>query len=291
MDRLYEKRSQLTKEQKRLFNKMHPKIGELPSLALIDTHGPTSLKEIEAISVLIEQFCPLHVTESADNLRGWILLGEAPKRHTIRILLQYKVKNADGKSRSWAIDLVIEIIRKLGNKDLKIGAIGVEYDGHPRHFVESGVFRAYARDMHISTDTGIQVIRIADIQWKSDPQIYIDAIKRFVKRKISDAEEIISETVGLLTSKVAPEREKFTTCPVCECYCSLAGDFCPVCKGVGAIYENICRSTKIEDFQILECKACKLGASVCRLCLGSGSVSLARAIEQKRDEALEFERG
>lgn len=43
-------------------------------------------------------------------------------------------------------------------------------------------------------------------------------------------------------------------------------------------------NVRIEDFHSLKCHKCSLSSSKCKICLGYASVSLARAIDEQKNE-------
>jgi hypothetical protein len=286
MEELYEIKRKFSNRQRRLHEKLKAVIGDFPSIALISLQGvsQTSQKEMEVIAELIKQFIPLKLEKYVELPRKLILSGEGPKKHSVLISPQFKIKNSNPRSPSWSVDLVIELFRSVGVESIKIGALGIEYDGHPSHYVESGVQKAYKRDMHIATTEGIQLIRISPSDWDDDPSQYTKAIKKYCDRKILDAENIQKATVRLIQNFLPPTGGELVRCPVCEGLCSLAGDFCPFCKGLGSVKRMAAENVRIEDFHSLECHKCLLNSSKCKLCLGSGSVSLARAIDERKNE-------
>ncbi|MCV4285659.1 hypothetical protein [Pseudomonas capsici] len=286
MEELYEIKRKFSRRQSRLHEKLKAVIGDLPSIALISLQGEsqTSHKEIEVIAELVKQFVPLKLEKYVESPRKLILSGQGARKHSVIISPQFKIKNSNPKAPSWSVDLVIELFRSVGVESIKIGALGIEYDGHPSHYLETGIQKAYKRDMHIAVTEGIQLIRISPSDWDDDPSQYSKAIKKYCDRKIFDAEYIQKATVRLIQNFLPPTGGELVECPVCEGLCSLAGDFCPFCKGVGSVKRMAAENVRIEDFHSLECHKCSLISLKCKLCLGSGSVSLAKAIDEQKNE-------
>lgn len=286
MEDLYEVKRKFSRRQSRLHEKLKAVIGDLPSIALISLQGEsqTSQKEMEVIAELVKQFVPLKIEEYVESPRKLILSGKGAKKHSVLISPQFKIKNSNPKAPSWSVDLVIELFRSVGVESIKIGALGIEYDGHPSHYVETGVQKAYKRDMHIAATEGIQLIRISPSDWDDNPGQYSKAIKKYFDRKIFDAENIQKATVRLIQNLLPPSGGELVKCPICEGLFSLAGDFCPFCKGVGSVKRMAAENVRIEDFHSFDCHKCSLSSSKCELCLGSGSVSLARAIAERKKE-------
>ncbi|WLP07922.1 MULTISPECIES: hypothetical protein [Pseudomonas] len=280
-------KNRFSKNQRALYEKIKLMIGDEPSVALISLQGEseTSQAEIAVIAQIIKQFSPIEIVEHQDSPRKVILSGKRGLGHTVKISPQFKVQNEKPKTRAWSIDLLLELFRSVGEDKLRIAAVGIEYDGYPSHFIESGVKLAYKRDMNIASSEGIQVIRIAPDEWKKDPEYFIKHIKKYLDRRISDAEKLQRAVLKASNPKQLLKGGDNVVCPICNGCCVLAGEFCSICHGVGRVKASLAASVNIEDFETIDCNLCSSQNSTCKLCLGIGSVPLYRAIEYRLNEA------
>ncbi|MFH4371216.1 hypothetical protein [Vibrio alginolyticus] len=243
----------------------------------------TSLKEIEVISFLIEQFKPLIIEEFIDSPRenrSVLIVGKMKVHHKVEIIPQLRVENPFPKGRVWSIDLTIKLFRFIGEQYVEIGAVGIEYDGDSSHYLESGVKRAYLRDSHIATEN-IHIIRISPDAWKKDKGYFKKTIKKYFENKIHRTEEIQLLTVKSLNNEHSKSKPSGSSdCPVCVGGGYLALDFCPVCGGLGKV--ECGQSINLDDYESIECPECqKLSYlnSSCRTCIGAGYISRDKAIE------------
>lgn len=245
----------------------------------------TSQKEIDVISRLIEQFKPLKVEVFSDTPKKVIIGGYGPKKHhRVEIIPQFKVKNPFPKGRIWSMDLVINLYRHIDLQYIEICSIGIEYDGDPSHYLESGIKKAYLRDSSIASDKLIQPIRICPDDWKKDQKYFITVIKKYFEKSIQRAEKIQYHTVkGLIgATKVESQKPRLEKCPICIGEGVLALDLCPVCKGIGGISHLLVRTIDISNYDEFDCPECtikKRPSSSCRTCIGRGFISRDKAIE------------
>ncbi|MFY8326328.1 hypothetical protein [Pseudoalteromonas sp. ZZD1] len=269
--------SGFTNNQKKLHKKITPLVGNDVSIALVNLKGTeqTSFAELEVIANLISQFRPLQIVD----LSQLILSGKGSKGHTVKIIPQYKVKNSINNSHPWAIDIVIELHRKIGFEIVKIASIGVEYDGYPTHFLENNIKKTYLRDTAIASDEGILSIRISQDAWKKDPNQFKIAIKKYFEHQIKIAEQVQSSTVNV-TRLDQSITETLTTCPICNGCCKLAGDDCEFCHGMGSVKQSLADSVDLAEYDQITCPKCRNISLDCDLCNGNGFIS--------RDKALSF---
>lgn len=275
MKNLNEIVSGFTNNQNRLHKKITPLIGNDASVALVslkDTEQ-TSFAELEVIANLISQFSPIQIVDS----NHLILSGKGSKGHSVKIIPQYKVKNSIYKSHPWAIDLVIELHRKIGFEIVKIASIGVEYDGYPTHFLENNVKRTYLRDTAIASNEGILSIRISPDAWKKDPNQFKLAVKKYFEHQIKITEKIQSSTVNI--ARLEPSiTETLTTCPICNGSCKLAGDDCELCNGMGTVKQSLADSIDISGYDKITCPECRNISLDCDTCNGNGFISREKAL-------------
>ncbi len=274
-----------------LFKKIEKRLGRDVACCLVSLKHfeMTSIKEIEVISQLIEQFKPLSVSAFIDNppnARKVLISGRMEKHHKIEILPQLKVKNPFPKGRQWSIDLTIKLYRLIGRQYVEIGAVGIEYDGDNSHYLESGVKKAYLRDSHIATEN-IQIIRISPDAWDADSNYFKKTIKKFFENKIKFAEKIQSHTIkSIKGSSKSLSASAFNKCPICIGEGVLASEFCPACSGVGKIPKGkVVNPDEYEEFDCPECKQLSLPKSSCRTCVGTGCISREKALEIAKNRA------
>lgn len=156
-------RSSLSNNDKKFFDKkLNGLIGPKAGIALMHLKqiGATSKAEIEVIAKIISSFSPLDVSNFDLVSKIIILNGYFIKGHKIEVIPSFKVQNHDPKNKDFSIDCVLKLYRKIESKYVLIFSLAIEYDGHPSHFVESNIHKAYIRDLHISSVEGIETIRL-----------------------------------------------------------------------------------------------------------------------------------
>lgn len=284
MMKLEEIKDKFSKKQRKLYENIKTMIGDDPAIALASLQGEsaTSRKELLIIAQIIEQFTPIEVEEFNHTPRKVIFTGVKCKGHPVTIRPQYKVTNTNPKASPWSIDLVIELYRLVGDDRAKIGALAIEYDGHPSHFLESGVKTSYKRDMNIISTEDLNIFRISADAWKEDPRKIINSIEKLFNRKIFFAELLLHSALKTFRPKSYIPTDKLIICPICNELGKLAGDYCPACRGLGRIKSMTAQYLKADEYEIIECKLCKQQGS-CKLCMGTGVTTLAKA----RDHAIQ----
>lgn len=280
---LEEIKNKFSKKQLKLHEKIKTLIGDQPAIALASLQGEsaTSQKEILIMATIIEQFTPIEIMEFKHSPRKVLLSGIQCQGHPVTIQPQYKVKNTNPKAQPWSIDLAIELYRLVGDERIKIGALAIEYDGHPSHFLESGVKTSYKRDMNIISTEDMNIFRISADAWKEDPKHIASSIKKLFNRKIFFAEILLRSALKTFRPKSYIPNDKFITCPICNELGKLAGDYCPACRGLGRVKSLTAQYLKVDEYEIIECKLCKQQTS-CKLCMGTGVTTLAKAREHER---------
>lgn len=268
-------------KQRKIFGQINLLVGRDAAIGLISLQGVerTSQAEIKVIANLICQFTPLEIVVFNKSPRRVVLSGKFAKGHSVQIIPQYKVENLNTKAQPWAIDLVIELHRSIGSEFVKIAAIGVEYDGYPSHYIESKIKSTYQRDIGIVYKNGILPIRISPESWKKDPYIIKKAIKKYFEHQIKIIEEVQSRTMRAVKNCIAVNDDILTTCVVCNGRCTLAGDECPVCNGMGSIKRLVSERVDLSDYESFTCPSCRQASLDCFTCHGSGVISREKALE------------
>lgn len=275
-EKLERLKTSFSNNQKKLFQRIEPITNRQVAISLISLQGveKTSQTEIEVIANLISQFQPLEIVDFHESPRRVVLRGKVSKGHVVYIEPQYKVANRNPKAQPWAIDLVLTLFRKIDRDLTEIASIGVEYDGHISHYVESKVKSTYKREVSIVSDTGIQTLRVSPELWKSDAESIKKAIKKYFKRCIK-----IIDNVQLSTINAQNEFSSTTTCPICNGRCRLAEEDCPACNGMGAVKESVAEKLDLSDYEEFKCHDCRGISLDCHTCGGSGTISREKALE------------
>jgi hypothetical protein len=274
-----------SKNQVKFFEKIQPLIGENASIGLVSLQGieRTSRKEIEVIANLISQFSPIEIVTFDLNPRRIILSGKASKGHSVKIIPQYKIKNVNPHAQDWAIDLVIELYRTIGSDTIKIASIGIEYDGHISHYVESKVKRTYKRDVEIVSREGVFSIRISPESWKENPGTIKKAIKKFFENQIKVIDNVQTSTINTLNLlEEVDDLDDINlvtcTCPICLGRGKLAGDDCSVCKGMGSVKEKEAKYIDLENHDRFTCPDCNSITLDCFTCNDTGYLNREKAL-------------
>lgn len=290
MIKLNEIKKSFTNNQRKLYKKIEPLIGSDASIALVNlkNYERTSIAELNVIANLIKQFHPIKIVTFNDSLNQLTFSGKGPKGHSIKILPQYKVKNSIYKSHPWAIDLVVELHRKIGFEIVKIASIGIEYDGYPAHFLENNIKKTYLRDVAIASNEGIQSIRIAPEAWEKDPNQFKLAIKKYFEHQMRIAENVQNSTINVTRlyekehSDTGTDIESLTTCPICNGSCKLCAEDCDFCKGMGSVKKSLADNADITKYDQITCPKCRKISLDCDTCNGKGFISRENALDYSR---------
>ena len=278
--------SSFSNNQKKLFERIRQNLNPQVAIALISLQGieKTSQAEIEVISDIISQFDPLAIYSFQKVPRHIVLCSQAFKGHLLYIEPQYKVKNSNPKYQPWAIDLVLKLYRKIGQNEDQIGVLGVEYDGHISHYVESKVKTTYQRDISIIDSESIPCIRISPTHWKTSSNDIKKTIKRYFEHKIKTIDTIQLSTIKAekLNSPITKNHNELltdTTCPICNGRCQLAREDCPICKGMGSIKKHVLLEINVSDYASFKCPDCWGIELDCSTCGGEGFISREKALD------------
>jgi len=250
-------------KQHKLLKEIIPLVGLAAATALVSLQGVerASQAEINVIAHIISQFNPITVDFFQYSPRRISLKGQYPNNHTILITPQYKVDNRNANSPPWAIDLVIDLLILIANKTIKIATIGIEYDGHIAHYVESEVKRSYIRNAHILSVEGVPLIRISPESWKKEPEFFKKCIRKYLRHTLNIAQNVRSQTTielqkisnNLRHSKQIDEALYDAVCPVCEGETFLGTDYCKACDGLGRLSGSAAKNIDLSDHQAFAC--------------------------------------
>ncbi|WP_336694240.1 hypothetical protein [Delftia acidovorans] len=304
--------NRLSNSQKKLNAEFEKDFGKGVAKALVNelNISSTSQAELRFIAHILKSFNNITIESEAADTRSLILRGDI-YRGTVRLsnyhllfYFQRKVKSINQKKNEWAIDLVIEVFRAENGKSQSIGRLGVEYDGHPVHYVESAIKRTYERDLYILSNTDTPIVRFSQdgiVANKDEPKgenkkldEKLDAIKRYVKNKISNYEKIRKNVLAeFQVISLAPmpmpvpvlEKDKFIDCPICKGKGYFGKIECRFCLGYKKVRNSQMNGINIMDHDKIPCLICSLGSksSLCRLCWGKEEIDSARAIEYLRN--------
>lgn len=278
-------RQKFSKNQLELANKIELKLGRDVATCLVSLliFERTSQREVGVVAELIEQFNPVEIKEFTENPNKITLTGYGPKLHKVEIAPQFKVENPFPNGRTWSLDLVIKLYRKIGGDHIEICAINVEYDGDPSHYLESSVKKSYMRDSSIASELSIQTIRISPDAWKKDQKYFVKAIKKIFEHSIKTIEKVQRHTINnIQTHSAFLNESKRVECPICIGEGMLADEFCPLCKGLGVVNKSLTLNLDLSDFEFIDCPECKKRNEfnrICKICIGTGSISRDKAIE------------
>ena len=254
-------------KQKKLVEKIKLLVGEKVAIALVSMQGVngTSQAEIEVVANIIGIFDKLEINKLIDSPRSIVIQGIYLKDYFVEIKPQYKVA-------TYSIDLAIF----LYCKDNKIASVGIEYDGHISHYVESNIKKAYKRDLTVLSNSDLPLIKISPEQKKNISDITKN-IKKYFKHKIRDFKKFKK---SLLRNFVSKHLTKLVNeCPVCEGVGSLANNFCPECEGVGRIEK---RKIDLSRYSSFDCPECMGNSTNCKTCIGKGWINRDAAVQWQK---------
>lgn len=285
----------LSNSQKKLFSEISSLIGKEPSLGLISLQGveKTSQAEIRVIAQIISQFNPINIIEYQETPRRIVLGGKYSNRYTIRIIPQYKVPNIKEKCQPWAIDLVLELILTIDSEATSVASIGIEYDGHPEHYIESKIKSTYIRDAHIVGETGITFIKISPEGWKKESETFIKAVRKYFARQVKNTENVISKISLDINQKVYQKNVNqphhgfnYIKCPICDGLEFLVNKPCPVCSGYGRITQFELDKVDYSEYDSFTCPSCEYyhNNKRCHICGGKATISREAAIKLARNK-------
>lgn len=304
-----EKVEGFSKSQNELYAKYKEEFGEEVALVVAQwiKMDKASFAEVEVIRKLITPYKTITVHGTGPGGKGLCLKGCYSegnpyfKDYYLRFVLQYAVPNPSQSpyAKDYAVDIVIEVLHTDGvnEDDLHLGALGIEYDGHPAHFDSENTRRTYLRDAKISSRAGIQQLRMSPVGAKNHLEVYEVAIKKFIRRTI----DTHIETVWRATTKaqvllekrefsrrqplsqvltwVKPKADRWVACPICKGRGSFCSITCLFCGDHGRVRESLVADKDLSTFYTVTCPDCRGASKSCRFCAGSGIMDNIKALE------------
>ena len=230
----------------------------------------TSFEELNFLVRIMAIFNDICLVEKKENTTNDIEFKTFYKGHAVYIKPQYKVENTNPKSQDWSIDFVLTICRIINNKEIFIDSLGIEYDGHPSHFMPDRLLSDRKRDIQMLAKEHFNLLRITkDIVTESFIEIE-KAIFSFFDSKISTIDNVQNETLSYVNSLEEIPTSK--TCGLCNGRGRLNFEDCPICHGMGSIPEN--QEIDLSEFEFFTCGKCGVIASNdCEFCAGEGKVT------------------
>ena len=294
----------LSNSQRKLNSEFEEVFGKSVAQALVNelNTSSTSQAELRFIARILKSYHNITIDSYASDTRSLVLRGDI-YQGTVRLnnyhllfYFQRQVKNTNPKANEWAIDLVVEVIRTSNGNTQSIGSIGIEYDGHPVHYVESAIKKTYERDLSILANTDTPIVRFSQDGIKADKDEpkgenkkldeKLDAIKRYVKNKISNHEKTRKNMHAEFrsisqVSMPALAKDPFIDCPICKGKGYFGKIECQFCHGYRKVRKSQMNGMNIMDHDKVPCLVCSLGSksSLCRLCWGKEETDSARALE------------
>lgn len=308
----YEKIEGFSQSQNELYAKYKEEFGDEVALAVakwIKTDR-ASFAEMEVIRKLIAPYKTITVNGTGPGGKGLCLRGRYSasnlrfKDFYLHFVLQYVVPNPSQSphAKNYSVDMVVEVFHADGvnEDDLLLAAIGVEYDGHPGHFDSENIRRTYLRDAKISSQAGIQQLRMSSSGAKDALEVYELAIKKFIRRTIDTHFETVrraihKERLPLEQRKsnwrqplspaltlVRPIADRWVNCPICKGRGSFGSIACTLCGTHGRVRESLVAHENLSRYYTVTCPACQGASKSCRFCAGSGSMDNIKAWEHAK---------
>lgn len=153
--------------------------------------GKCSYPEAIVMSTIIGWFDDIDVYSYTEKPMSVCFSARTNNGHHLLIYPQYRLAkptylNNQGRERQdyWYIDLAIEFLvyDKEGCESVTIGIWGLEYDGHPQHFVESGIKNSQVRDLVIDTEYDIGVRHVHKELWSGHANLVQANLNAFIHR-------------------------------------------------------------------------------------------------------------
>lgn len=249
----------------------------------------SSKDEITFIVYVLSVFKPLQFDCDKKMFHG--VLSEKFK---VLIKLQSKVQNPKTK-KYWSIDATIEVMDLANHSICKIG---LEYDGHDSHFIESKVKKQNVRDLTIAEVEGIFCFRVNPdmVKTLNDKKNIARSIKNILIRYTSGFfkyfkvmhEEFKVNNECLTTSSTSFVKNIGAfECPLCEGFTKLGNDFCIECGGTGfaSIPLKVSKNEYSElEFDCPECPSPKHPYKQCKICKGNGVIDRIAAISYEKNK-------
>lgn len=282
--------SALNSKKKNALKKITPLVGREIAILLVSIPHSVSPKELEVVATLIGSFESLRVYQHSNLPYHVVVEGQTADGYLVRFTPQYRIaqpiKENGKQNPPWCVDLLVQLFAEVNGREIRVAALGYEYDGHDSHYVETGVKNAYIRDWNILLIEDVKIVRISPVSWSDSSWSYVAGLKKFFKRRIDDLREVQVETVKSLfvdsdLAFVNVDDDVVVTCKVCNGRCKLASMECPGCNGMGSLPKSKLKNFDMSSYDRIPCPECS-GAIECRACRGSGITS--------RDVLLSFGR-
>ena len=303
-----EKMPNKDKEEK-LYEAIKDLLPSKVAMALAKSSGAGSGDEIRFLVGLVCEFknIAFHRYVNGDEivLSAQYSEDDAYKNYYLRFSFQHVVKNAAPKSPDWRVDMAVFVYANYPIEAQRIGAMAYEYDGHPSHYIETGIKKQMVRDAHILDQEILHVQRVSSEGAKSDPGLYKKALRKYVRHCIDTHKKTVEGTTNRLINtaftidqdhtvrqRVTPTNsiDRFVDCPVCKAHGYFGPIQCDLCKGNGTLRRRETMRSDLPSFFEVRCLACLPGPArtSCRHCDGSGTMDNIKALEYaKKHETFE----
>lgn len=211
--------------------------------------------------------------------RGNLLL----QNYFMWFCFQHRIKNRK-TSRSWSIDVVMQVFHKGEREKLLIGQIGFEYDGYPSHFTETKIKEQMYRDVSILLEADIPIIRVSFTGAKYRKTTYQSTVWKFARKRVELHQLIVKNTLKELRHR---QRDSFIDCPVCKNNGYFGSQICGLCNGYGRVRESETKGD-LSKFYEIPCLACSSRSSgfKCNSCGGSRVMDNIKALEYAKEHGL-----
>lgn len=297
-------------KQENLYEAIKDLLPSTIAMALAKSSGAGSEDEIKFLVGLLCDFenIAFHSYVNGDKgieLSAQYAEGDAFKNYYLIFSFQHRVKNAAPKSPDWRVDMAVLVYANYPIEAQRIGAIAIEYDGHPSHYLETGIKKQMVRDAHILDHEVLPVQRVSPEGAKSDPGLYKKAIRKYVRHCIEIHKKTVEGTTSRLIRAVCTINQDylaknqtmptnnfdpFVDCPVCKAHGYFGPIPCELCKGHGRLRKSETMRSDISDFFNVTCLACYMGTARtrCKYCRGSRTMDNIKALEYAKKHPNEY---
>lgn len=269
------------------------------AMTLATSSGAGSTDEIRFLADIILSFRNIRFQGYANGPKGVILRADYSDRSSyanyyIDFSFQQRFVNATPRFPDWRVDLAIFVYANFPSEARLIHSIGLEYDGHPKHYNESTIKEQMVRDMYILKDQVMQISRISPELAKKDPGLVKKALRNSIHHHIKEHKSTVDATARLAKAGGAinladfPEikstglktRDPWDDCPICKGNGYFGYYPCKLCEGHGTLPASKLSSINIADFFEVRCPACGLAPrKSCTPCNGRGTMDHLKALQ------------
>lgn len=205
--------------KRKLVEKLSPSLGDVAAIALIGNER-NSRTEIEVVADIVSNLRPLDIWSYKLRPNKAILVGRSYQGNLVRVHPQFRIQKpqritANNQIEYWYVDLAIQVFSRR-DEGVCIGLWGCEYDGHPAHFVESGIIKSQFRDVVMENEIGMRPIHITKEYWSKHPREYIRNLLTYIDRRNFDTDSLSEENLKLSLFNIfeAPELDLVGEGPV-----------------------------------------------------------------------------